>query len=89
MRYLIVLEETESGFAVQVPDLAVVTYGETIEAARIAATEAININLDAYREVGQNVPERQPVSAHLENPDFADLLFAYVDISRFEEKMAA
>ncbi len=89
MRYLIVLEETESGFAVQVPDLAVVTCGETIEAARIAAMEAININLDAYWEAGRNVPEKQPVSAHLENPDFADLLFAYVDISRYEERMAA
>jgi len=89
MRYLIVLEETESGFAVQVPDLAVVTHGETIEAARIAAGEAISINLDAYWEAGADVPEKQSVSSHLENPDFADLLFAYVDISRFEEKMAA
>ena len=37
MRYLIMLEQTEAGFAVQVPDLAIVTYGETIEAAKQAA----------------------------------------------------
>ena len=37
MRYLIMLEQTEAGFAVQVPDLAIVTYGDTIEAAKHAA----------------------------------------------------
>ena len=37
MRYLIMLEETESGFAVQAPDLAIATFGESIEAAKHAA----------------------------------------------------
>ncbi|HLB89610.1 MAG TPA: hypothetical protein VJK29_18280 [Terriglobales bacterium] len=46
MRFLIMLEQTEAGFAVQVPDLAIVTYGENIEAARQAAIEAIQINLN-------------------------------------------
>jgi predicted RNase H-like HicB family nuclease len=89
MRYLIVLEQTEAGFAVQVPDLAIVTWGETIEAAKRAACEAIQINLEAYREVGQDVPERQAVLSHLENPDFQDLLFAYVQVPAPKEKMAA
>jgi predicted RNase H-like HicB family nuclease len=47
MRFLIMLEPIEAGFYVQVPDLAIVTYGESIEAARQAAAEAIQINLDA------------------------------------------
>jgi hypothetical protein len=34
MRFLIMLEQTETGFAVQAPDLAIATYGESIEAAR-------------------------------------------------------
>ena len=34
MRYLIMLEQTDSGFAVQAPDLAIATYGESIEAAK-------------------------------------------------------
>jgi predicted RNase H-like HicB family nuclease len=51
------LEQTETGFAVQAPDLAIATYGENIEAARRAASEAIRINLEAYREAGQQVPE--------------------------------
>lgn len=37
----------------QVPDLAIVTCGESIEAAKRAASEAIQINLEAYREAGQ------------------------------------
>lgn len=41
MRYLIMLEQTEAGFAVQVPDLAIATYGDTIEAAKQAACAAI------------------------------------------------
>ena len=80
MRFLIVLEQTEAGFAVQAPDLAIATFGETIEAARRAAGEAIRINIEAYREAGQQAPEGQSVSKHLENPEFRDLLFAYVDV---------
>ena len=50
------------------------THGETIEAAKRAACEAIRINLEAYREAGQPVPGGQNVSNHLENPEFRDLL---------------
>ena len=70
MRFLILLEQTETGFAVQAPDLAIATYGENIEAAKRAAAEAIRTNLDVYRETGQQVPEAQGVSKHLENPEF-------------------
>ena len=80
-RFLIMLEQTEKGFAVQVPDLAITTYGETIEAAKRAATEAIQINLEAYQEAGQRAPDGQAVSRHLENPEFRDLLFAYVEVA--------
>ena len=81
MRFLIMLEQTDAGFAVQVPDLAIVTFGADIEAAKRAAAEAIQVNLDAYREAGQRVPDVEPVARHLENPEFRDLLFAYVDLS--------
>ena len=89
MRFLIVLEQTEAGFAVQVPDLAIVSYGETIEAAKGAAREAIQINLEAFREAGQEVPERQAVSNHLEDPEFRDLLFTYVQLPEPSERIAA
>lgn len=86
MRFLIMLEAIETGFSVQVPDLAIVTYGDSIEAAKQAAVKAIEINLDAYREANQKVPERKSVLTHLENPDFKDLLFTYVDVTEPREK---
>ena len=89
MRFLIMLEQTETGFAVQAPDLAIATYGENIEAARRAASEAIRINLEAYREAGQPAPEGQNVASHLENPKFRDLLFASVEVGKPQGKIAA
>lgn len=89
MRYLIMLEQTEAGFAVQVPDLAIVTYGDTIEAAKQAACEAIQINLEAYQEAGQAVPERQSIECHLENPEFRELVFAYVEVPEPKTRIAA
>ena len=89
MRFLIMLEQTEAGFAVQVPDLAIVTYGESIEAAKRAAREAIQINLEAYQDAGQEVPEEQAVLSHLENPEFRDLLFTYVEVQGPKERIAA
>jgi len=67
--------------------LAITTYGEDIEAAKRAATEAIRINLESYRETGQRVPDGQAVSRHLENPEFRDLLFAYLEVA--DGKIAA
>ena len=89
MRYLIMLEQTEAGFAVQVPDLAIVTYGDTIEAAKQAACEAIQINLETYREVGQAAPERQSIEYHLENPELRELMFAYVEVPKPKARIAA
>jgi predicted RNase H-like HicB family nuclease len=89
MRYLIMLEQTEAGFAVQVPDLAIVTYGDTIEAAKQAAREAIQINLETYREVGQVVPESQSIEYHLDNPELRELVFAYVEVQEPKSRIAA
>jgi predicted RNase H-like HicB family nuclease len=89
MRFLIMLEQTEAGFAVQVPDLAIMTCGADIESAKNAAREAIQTNLEAYHEAGRPVPEEQPVERHLENPEFRDLLFAYLDVSGPQGRIAA
>ncbi|MBI4908283.1 MAG: type II toxin-antitoxin system HicB family antitoxin [Acidobacteria bacterium] len=89
MRFLIMLEQTEGGFAVQVPDLAIATFGESIESAKRAACEAIRINLTAYQENGMSVPRQGPVARHLEDPEFRELLFAYVDAAGPSETLAA
>jgi predicted RNase H-like HicB family nuclease len=88
MKYLITLEPLDTGFGVEVPDLAIATFGETIEAATHAASEAIRVNLDAYQELGMPVPPPEPVLRHLENPDNRGLLFAYVDVADPTEKAA-
>ena len=89
MRFLITLEQTDSGFSVQVPDLAILTYGKTIETAKEAAIAAIQVNLDAYKKAGQRVPDNQTIVTHLDNPDYHGLLFAIVDINEASDKMAA
>ena len=89
MRFLIMLEQTETGFAVHAPDLAIATFGQSIEAAKRTAREAIRINLEAYREAGQLVPEGQSISTHLENSEFRDLLFAYVGVAEPQARIAA
>lgn len=89
MRFLIALEQTEKGFSVQVPDLAIITWGRNIAEAKLAASEATRTNIEIYREIGKNIPSFKPVSCHLENPDFADSLFAYVDIFEESERIAA
>jgi hypothetical protein len=70
------------------PDLAITTYGENIKVAKRAAAEAIRINLESCREAGQGVPDEQAVSHHLENPEFRDLLFAYVEVPTPKGKIA-
>ena len=89
MRFLIMLEQTEAGFAVQVPDLAITTCGDSVETARQAASEAIRTNLEAYQEAGQLAPAPKGIDRHLENPEFRDLLFTYVEVAKPEGRIAA
>lgn len=89
MRFLIALEAAETGFSVQVPDLAIVTYGKDIDEARKAAIDAIRINLEAYREAGREIPPFSPLMEHFENPDFKDLLFAFVELAEPQDIIAA
>jgi predicted RNase H-like HicB family nuclease len=88
VRFRITLETTEAGFAVQVPDLAIITFGADVDDAKRAAREAIAINLEAYREAGQTPPSPRPLAQHLENADFTDLLFAYVEAAVPEPQAA-
>jgi predicted RNase H-like HicB family nuclease len=89
IRFPITLEQTKKGFSVQVPDLAIIIWGKNIAEAKFAASEAIQANLDTYQEIGKSLPTPKPVSFHLENPDFADSLFAYVDMIEESERIAA
>lgn len=89
MRHMIVFEPTEYGVAIQVPDLAIIAHGEDFAAAHRAAYAAIQANIAAYRGAGLPVPEKNPVEQHPENPEFSDLLFAYVAVTEPREKITA
>jgi predicted RNase H-like HicB family nuclease len=73
----------------QVPDLAIITFGADIEAAKRGAREAIQIKHEGYRKAGQSVPAEKPLVRHLKNPDFRDLLFAYIDVPGRTQRAAA
>src|ERR1039458_3179243 len=88
MRFLIMLEQTETVFAVQAPDFAIATYAENIAAAKPAASELIRISVEAYQEGAQPAPKGQSVSDHLENLEFRDLLSAYVEVAEPQGRIA-
>ena len=76
MRFLIMLEEPEAGFAVQVPDLAITTFGENVEAARQAASKAIRINLEALSNVMRDMQGQYSRYLNQKYADRPDLLLA-------------
>lgn len=88
MRFPVVLH-TDDGvrFGVTVPDLpGCFSAGDTLDAALDAVLEAIDLHLEGLVEEGGEVPEPKSIATHRANPDFADGVWAAVevDVSRFE-----
>ena len=73
---------------VRTTDLVIVTNGKNTEEAKQTGIKVIKINLEAYSEVEKDFPERESVTKHLENSDFAGLLFAYVNVYNERKKAA-
>lgn len=68
-RYLIVVEETQTGFSAYSPDLpGCVSTGRTREDVEKNMQEAIGLHLDGMREEGQSLPEPHSYSAYVELP---------------------
>jgi predicted RNase H-like HicB family nuclease len=68
-KYLIVIEQTETGFSAYSPDLpGCVSTGATREEVERNMREAIGFHLDGLREDGQAVPEPHSYSAYVELP---------------------
>jgi predicted RNase H-like HicB family nuclease len=67
MKYLMVIEPTETGFSAYSPDLpGCVSTGATREEVEQNMQEAIELHLEGLREEGHPVPEPSTSSAYVE-----------------------
>lgn len=68
-KYLIVIEETATGYSAYSPDLpGCISTGATHEEVEKNMTEAIAFHLDGLRQDGEPVPEPHTYSAYVELP---------------------
>jgi predicted RNase H-like HicB family nuclease len=82
MRYPIVLH-TDNGvsYGVTVPDVpGCFSAGDTFDEALEMAEEAIFSHLELLLEDGEDIPTACPISVHKDNPDYADGVWAVVNI---------
>lgn len=67
MKYLIVIEKTETGFSAYSPDLpGCVTTGSTPEETQANMREAIIFHLEGLKEAGEEIPAPSSSSAYVE-----------------------
>jgi len=90
MRFSVVLH-TDDGvrFGVTVPDLpGCFSAGDTFDEALDSVLEAIDLHLEGITEAGGEIPTPLSIAEHRANPDFADGVWATVEVnvSRFEGK---
>ncbi|HEY2820771.1 MAG TPA: type II toxin-antitoxin system HicB family antitoxin [Candidatus Acidoferrum sp.] len=68
-KYLIVVEQTQTGYSAYSPDLpGCISTGRTREDVEKNMQEAIALHLDGMREEGQALPEPHTYSAYVELP---------------------
>lgn len=88
MRFPVVLHSDDGvRFGVTVPDLpGCFSAGDTFDAALDSVLEAIDLHLEGLTEDGGDIPVPRAIAEHRANPDFADGVWAAVevDVSRFE-----
>jgi predicted RNase H-like HicB family nuclease len=90
MRYPVVIhKDKKSDYGVTVPDLpGCFSAGDTMEDALTNTVEAIECHLEGLLLDGDEIPQAQPVEAHLKNKNFAGGTWALVsvDLSRLASK---
>ena len=72
MRYLIVIEETETGYSAYVPDLpGCVTVGDTREEIESHIQEAILFHLEGMKADGEKIPAPKTEALSMVIPSMA------------------
>lgn len=67
MRYLVILERSDSGFGAYVPDLpGCIAVGETETEVRQLIREAVDFHLEGLLATGESVPEPTSISDFVE-----------------------
>ncbi len=67
MRYVVIVEQGESGFGAYVPDLpGCVAVGETREEALRLIVEAVELHLEGLRQEGLPIPKPSSSSEYVE-----------------------
>lgn len=83
MRFPVVLHSDDGvRYGVTVPDLpGCFSSGDTFDEALDSVVEAIDLHLEGLIEDGGEVPVPRPIAAHRANPEYADGVWATVDIN--------
>jgi predicted RNase H-like HicB family nuclease len=82
MKYPIVLHtDNDISYSVTVPDIeGCFSAGDNLDEAMEMANEAIFLHLELLIEDGEDIPKSSSITYHKENPDFADGIWAVVDV---------
>jgi len=68
-KYLVIVEETETGYSAFSPDLpGCIATGKTREEVEQTMLDAVQIHLDGMREDGDHIPAPHSYSTYLEVP---------------------
>jgi predicted RNase H-like HicB family nuclease len=82
MKFTVVLH-TDDGqrYGVTVPDLpGCFSAGDNLDDALLSAAEAIDLHVETLIEDGVDVPVRAPIATHQANPNYANGVWAVVDV---------
>lgn len=88
MRFPVVLHSDDGiRYGVTVPDLpGCFSAGDTVDEALDSVVEAIELHLEGLAEEGHDIPNPAPIAEHRRNQDYADGVWAAVeiDVNRFD-----
>lgn len=86
MRFPVVIhKDHDSDYGVTVPDLpGCFSAGATMDEALDKVTEAIEGHVEILFEEGDALPEPQSMEYHKQNPDYADGVWAFVEVDTIE-----